>query len=183
MDLNDKIKLILAGKNLSPSLFADEIGIQRSSMSHILAGRNKPSLDIVQKIVKRFPELGTNWILDDEDVPLTTDHADSERPLQYPSMRGTKTNMAQSALPGSKKETTDHGKSESPTHQAEPNQGSPILQSNKSQIHQTHQAGQPNQTEAVNLAPIITASAPSAKKVDRVIIFYSDGTFEDFKKG
>ena len=96
-------------------------------------------------------------------------------------MRGTKTNMAQSALPGSKKEP-DHGKSESPTHRVEAGQGNPILQSYKAQT-ETHQAGQPNQTEAVNLAPIITASAPSAKKVDRVIIFYSDGTFEDFEKG
>src|SRR5215217_7237287 len=69
MNLSDKIKQILITKAISPSIFADEIGIQRSSMSHILAGRNKPSLDIVQKIVKRFPELGTNWILDDEDLP------------------------------------------------------------------------------------------------------------------
>lgn len=69
MDLSEKIKLILAGKNISPSIFADEIGIQRSSMSHILAGRNKPSLDIVQKIIKRFPDLGIAWIMDDQDLP------------------------------------------------------------------------------------------------------------------
>lgn len=68
MDLSEKIKLILAGKNISPSIFADEIGIQRSSMSHILAGRNKPSLDIVQKIIKRFPDLGIAWIMDDQDL-------------------------------------------------------------------------------------------------------------------
>jgi len=69
MDLNEKIKQILVDKNISPSHFADEIGIQRSSVSHILAGRNKPSLDIVQKVIRRFPELGMNWILDDEDLP------------------------------------------------------------------------------------------------------------------
>ena len=69
MDLNEKIKQILVDKNISPSHFADEIGIQRSSISHIIAGRNKPSLDIVQKIIKRFPDLGINWILEDEDLP------------------------------------------------------------------------------------------------------------------
>lgn len=84
MDLSDKIKLILSGKNISPSIFADEIGIQRSSMSHILAGRNKPSLDIVQKIVKRFPELGVGWVWDDEELPLisadiTTSESESDR--------------------------------------------------------------------------------------------------------
>jgi len=70
MDLSEKIKLILSGMNISPSIFADEIGIQRSSISHILAGRNKPSLDIVQKIVKRFPELGVDWVWDDQELPV-----------------------------------------------------------------------------------------------------------------
>tara|TARA_R110002124_G_scaffold110937_2_gene264478 strand:- start:50 stop:502 length:453 start_codon:yes stop_codon:yes gene_type:complete len=69
MELSDKIKLILDALDLTPSIFADEIGVQRSSISHILAGRNKPSLDVVQKIIKRFPELGINWILDDQILP------------------------------------------------------------------------------------------------------------------
>ncbi len=69
MDLNDKIKQILVDKSISPSHFADEIGVQRSSVSHILAGRNKPSLDIVQKIIRRYPDLGMEWIMDEEDLP------------------------------------------------------------------------------------------------------------------
>ena len=63
--LNDKIKALLLSKNLSPSRFADEIGVQRSSISHILSGRNKPSFDIIQKILRRFPELGMDWVMDD----------------------------------------------------------------------------------------------------------------------
>ena len=77
MDLSEKIKQILVKKNITPSLFADEIGIQRSSISHILAGRNKPSLDIVQKIVKRFPDLGLNWILDEEELPEIAANAET----------------------------------------------------------------------------------------------------------
>lgn len=69
MDLNDKIKQILVDKSISPSHFADEIGVQRSSVSHILAGRNKPSLDIVQKIIRRYPDLGMEWIMDEEELP------------------------------------------------------------------------------------------------------------------
>lgn len=68
MDLNDKIKQILVDKSISPSHFADEIGVQRSSISHILAGRNRPSLDIVQKIIRRYPDLGMEWILEDEGI-------------------------------------------------------------------------------------------------------------------
>lgn len=76
--LNNKIKNILLIKDMSPSRFADEIGVQRSSISHILSGRNKPSLEIVQKIVKRFPELGLDWIVD-EDEQADEEELESDR--------------------------------------------------------------------------------------------------------
>lgn len=63
--LNNRIRDLIQDKNLSPSHFADEIGVQRSSISHILSGRNRPSLEIVQKIVRRFPDLSYEWLLDD----------------------------------------------------------------------------------------------------------------------
>jgi len=61
--MNDRIQLILKTKNISASKFADEIGVQRSSISHILSGRNNPSLDFIQKILKRFPDISSGWIL------------------------------------------------------------------------------------------------------------------------
>lgn len=77
--LNEKIKDILSIKNLSPSRFADEIGVQRSSISHILSGRNKPSLDIIQKINRRFPDLGTHWFMDEK--PASEEKTISSTPL------------------------------------------------------------------------------------------------------
>ena len=61
--MNKRIELILKTKNISASKFADEIGVQRSSISHILSGRNNPSLDFIQKILKRFPDINSSWIL------------------------------------------------------------------------------------------------------------------------
>jgi len=61
--MNDRILLILKTQNLSSSQFADEIGVQRSSISHILSGRNNPSLEFVTKILKRFPDINSEWIL------------------------------------------------------------------------------------------------------------------------
>ena len=59
----DRISLILKTKNLSPSLFADEIQVQRSSVSHVLSGRNKPSLDFVLKILSSYPEVSSDWLM------------------------------------------------------------------------------------------------------------------------
>ena len=61
--MNNRIQLILKTKDISASKFADEIGVQRSSISHILSGRNNPSLDFIQKILKRFPDINSDWIL------------------------------------------------------------------------------------------------------------------------
>lgn len=45
------------------SSFAEKIGVQRSSISHILSGRNKPSLDFVMKVLHAFPEVELYWLL------------------------------------------------------------------------------------------------------------------------
>lgn len=47
----------------SPSSFAEKIGVQRSSISHILSGRNKPSLDFILKVLSSFPEVELYWLL------------------------------------------------------------------------------------------------------------------------
>ena len=46
----------------SASSFAEKIGVQRSSISHILSGRNKPSLDFILKILSTFPEVDLYWL-------------------------------------------------------------------------------------------------------------------------
>lgn len=66
--LKDKIEALIVGLGLSSTRFADIIGVKRPIISHILTERNKPSLDIIQKIVERFPELEYNWIGDDQDL-------------------------------------------------------------------------------------------------------------------
>ncbi len=66
--LKDKIEALILGLGLSSTRFADIIGVKRPIISHILTERNKPTLDIIQKIVDRFPELEFNWIGDDQDL-------------------------------------------------------------------------------------------------------------------
>lgn len=59
----DRLRKIMEVNNYTPSLFADEIGVQRSSISHILSERNKPSLELVQKLLTRFRDLNSEWLL------------------------------------------------------------------------------------------------------------------------
>ena len=62
-DIASRIKTIIDHYGLSVSAFADVIGVQRSSISHLLNGRNKPSLDFVMKLVDAYPEVDLYWLL------------------------------------------------------------------------------------------------------------------------
>lgn len=58
-----RLQIIIAFYSLSAASFADKINVQRSSISHILSGRNKPSLEFVMKVLSSFPEIDLYWLL------------------------------------------------------------------------------------------------------------------------
>lgn len=58
-----RIKKLMNFYGLSATQFADKINVQRSSISHLLSGRNKPSLDFVVKVVQSFAEVDLYWLL------------------------------------------------------------------------------------------------------------------------
>lgn len=77
----DRINLILKAKNLTSRQFAEEIGIQPSGMSHILSGRNRPSLDFVMKVINRYPEIDIKWLtLGEGEMYSTTVPVHSNKP-------------------------------------------------------------------------------------------------------
>ena len=142
MTLNDKIKQLIILRNLTPTRFADEIAVPRPSISHILSGRNKPSLEIVQKIIKTYPEIGFDWVLEDEteitqntSQSLNNQGVRTLKRLTYPS-RDLNTKNSSSTRP---------------------------LDSN---------------VESNVLAGLV---GHSTKKVERIVIFYADQTFTEFK--
>ncbi len=62
-DFIKRLEFLMENYALNASAFADKIGVQRSSISHLLSGRNKPSLDFVLKIQEFFPQVNLYWIL------------------------------------------------------------------------------------------------------------------------
>lgn len=59
----ERILEIIKANGLTPSQFADEIGVQRSAISHLISGRNKPSLEFIMKIKARFPGTDIAWLI------------------------------------------------------------------------------------------------------------------------
>jgi transcriptional regulator with XRE-family HTH domain len=61
--MKERLLKFLEEESLTAAKFADEIGVQRSSISHILSGRNNPGYDFFQKILKRYPHINAEWLL------------------------------------------------------------------------------------------------------------------------
>ena len=80
-DFIKRLEILLDYYSLNASSFADKIGVQRSSMSHLLSGRNKPSLDFVMKISEVFPAVNLYWILDGKDEFLKKNAENINPPL------------------------------------------------------------------------------------------------------
>lgn len=77
--MKDRIAHIMRAKNLKASDFATLLGIQPSGISHILSGRNQPSLDFVKKIKETFPEYNLDWIIFGTG-PITTSESFMMKP-------------------------------------------------------------------------------------------------------
>ncbi len=59
----NRLEKVIRFYGLSASSFAEKIGVQRSSISHILSARNKPSLEFIMKVLSSFPEVDLYWLL------------------------------------------------------------------------------------------------------------------------
>jgi transcriptional regulator with XRE-family HTH domain len=70
--MNDRIKKFIDFKSISPSELADRLNVQRSNVSHILNGRNKPGANFIEKILSEFPEINARWLLTGSGEMLIT---------------------------------------------------------------------------------------------------------------
>lgn len=116
-DFSKRLQKVIDFYSESASSFAEKIGVQRSSISHILSGRNKPSLDFVLKVLSTYPEVELYWLL--------------------------------------------NGKGSFPK-----NESISQLKKEKTNLNTLH-GSEPSKSD---------------KKIQRIVIFYKDGSFENFEQ-
>lgn len=202
-DISERIKKILEEYGLSPSGFADLIKIQRSSMSHILSGRNNPSLDMVQKILSSFPELESDWLLigrgpmkqlnlfgdEGEESQLPKKEKKEEKPRQEllsPSIPKSENpppiNQEEKSSDYEQKEESRINEKyiESPTPKESPKmaESKPGYEESKNQNYNKNKEGSSKEEPSQNSSELFAAAfGQPQKKVERIVIFYSDKTF------
>ena len=119
-DFTKRLQKIIDFYGESASSFAEKVGVQRSSISHILSGRNKPSLDFVLKILSTYPEVELYWLLNGKGSFPSSNH---------------------------------------------------ILHKEEAKKNET----------PLDIQTQLNLEPNDGKRIERIVIFYSDGTFKNFQ--
>lgn len=80
IDFTERLKKVIDFYDETASGFAEKIGVQRSSISHILSGRNKPSLDFVMKVLHAYPEVDLYWLMNGKGKFPSTPQKEMSQP-------------------------------------------------------------------------------------------------------
>jgi bacteriophage CI repressor len=172
MDLNSRVQKIINYSELSSSEFADEIGVQRSNISHVLSGRNKPSLDFLMKIKDRFPEIQWEWLIEGKGAMIFSEDETASTPSSY-SLEESKINDDEPIITGlfsiPSQEIDENTKQEEEKSEiSEPIQYNNIVENT------------PEISENKNISE---AETPSEKgnSIKKIVFFYENGKFEVFE--
>jgi transcriptional regulator with XRE-family HTH domain len=161
--MKERLIQLLDLEQLTPSKFADIIGVQRSSVSHVISGRNNPSFDFIQKTLRAFPGLHAEWLILGEgsmyeqmgrtasgnlfDAPQEQDQSLFQEAI--PS-EGTENDISADSQGLEEVEIADKNESESVVNQVKSKEESP-------------------------------GSSENPAKVVQVMVFYEDHTFKTYK--
>ena len=149
--IESRLNQFLQMEELSPARFADMLGIQRSGISHLLSGRNNPSYDFLKKMLEHFPELSADWLL-----------MGKGKPYKNASQNTYQENPVDVQLQEIPTQLFDFEQIETELNVPQPRE-IPIFET---ETEDNTQINQPNQPEI-------------ARQITRIIIFYSDGTYEE----
>ena len=186
----NRINLILKAKNITARQFAEEIGIQPSGMSHILSGRNNPSLDFVSKVIRRYPEIDSNWLLLGRgEMYMTGPPAPAASVSPSPSPSPSAQEPTLFSMPAPQVQQTvvetpappvETQRAASPTphaQQTDVENPSPSVETPQaaSPIQQSH----PTVVEREDKKP--SPSMGNERRLVKILMFYDDHSFEEYR--
>ncbi|SFJ43862.1 helix-turn-helix domain-containing protein [Olleya namhaensis] len=138
-DFSKRLQKVIEYYSESASSFAEKIGVQRSSISHILSGRNKPSLEFVLKVLSSFPEVELYWLMNGKG--------------EFPKIESQ--NRQEPIAPVSKKDDQN------------------LFTDSKNE--------NPVEPKNSDLLKNLNHKSSNGKIIERIVIFYSDGSFSNFE--
>lgn len=156
--MNKRLQTILEIEHITASQLADTLGIQRGGVSHLLSGRNKPSFDFLERILRKFPEISAEWLITGQGKPIRSENGQTTpislfNDLDNESKRADiQSNVFDSDLFGT------------PIIQNAPTNSKPPIP----------------ETDRIKVQQTTTLPDSNNKKPIRIIVYFSDGTYSEF---
>ena len=199
----ERVIILMENYGLTASAFADKIDVQRSSMLHLVSGRNKPSLDFIQKVLNNFSDINPTWLImgtgpmkqldlfDNKGgiapiVPLPIEKVENSVPLPPVVPQATIKPVFQATIVEAQQPAVPINSIAEPVQAPQSTiQAEPIIANNQSDTKMVDKAPIPpavikTEPAAINSATPTEISDQNDKKVVKIVFFYSDKTFETF---
>lgn len=160
--MKNRIQKILIEEGMTSAKFADEIGIQASGVSHFLSGRNKPSADILAKILDRFRGINAEWLLTGRGSMYKDSHNSNQLPEKSINNYSTKDNhdlFSAGLIQNSKPET-----------------GAKVEEIAENISLNEKESDNSDMFVDNSLSSVVTDQ--SLRKIEKIVIFFNDNSFE-----
>lgn len=196
--MNDRLQQFLAAENINQAQFADSIGVARASVSHILAGRNKPGYDFLLNMMRRYPELNIEWLLSGTGKMYKNRQNNERKPVSVPSgsidlFNGLEDLYDPAAGTSAGHDTGDASDDRSMTsaeRASAPSTQIPVptqtpaapfstFQESRNPVQSCTQEPNTAATERKNPENIVQSPQKQRSAV-KIVIFYDDNTFQEF---
>ncbi|MCD4709779.1 MAG: helix-turn-helix domain-containing protein [Bacteroidales bacterium] len=166
--MKERLIQLLDLEQLSPSKFADIIGVQRSSISHVISGRNKPSFDFLQKTLKAFPGLNASWLMMGEGN-------------MYEQMgRNITGNLFDAPITGAEESSPGNISDLVGSHIDAVDPETPISNEEEPDMQAERSAHAEDMGSVAQAEDIAAAVSTGKKKIVQVMVIYEDDTFKAF---
>ncbi len=152
--MNQRLQQFLSAENISQAQFADSIDVARASVSHVLAGRNRPGYDFIRSIAEHYPKLNLEWLITGKGKMYKQDS-----PAAVPAPAAVPVaveHAAADSLFGDSSFATEEKEEDIPASPVKAAPGAP-------------------ETAPVKDLPAV------GRSISRIIVFYDDNTYQELK--
>lgn len=158
--MNNRIRKFMEVQKLTPSELADNIGVQRSNVTHVLNGRNNPSFPFIEKLLKKYPKLSAKWLIMGEGEMM------EGKPVFNASLFDS---IQEPVIKSSQTITTDNIEEENKPAYTIQAPVKELITNNESKIIVKEKTDY--QIDSVS----------SDKEIDKIFIFFTDQTFKAYR--
>lgn len=149
--MNQRLQQFLSAENISQAQFADSIDVARASVSHVLAGRNRPGYDFIRSIAEHYPKLNLEWLITGKGKMYKQDYPAAPAPVPVASEPAAAVTLfGESSFAPEEKEE---------------------------EILPPPEKTAPEARESASSADLPV----SGRSISRIIVFYDDNTYQELK--